>query len=121
MFIKLAPVYVPVGSFFKTINYCANVVCSIEPRVLGNFSHLSAVLERVQSRLVVEPLVRRQLGDGRVRARRPQVKVEFWKRVYDNQPGAGRPGTDVVNFKIFSPKKSAKIWRFLLKTELNCS
>jgi hypothetical protein len=28
-------------------------------------------------------------------------------------------GTDVIIFKIFSPKKSAKNWRFWLKTKLN--
>jgi hypothetical protein len=29
------------------------------------------------------------------------------------------PGIDVMIFKIFSPKNSAKKWRFLLKTKLN--
>jgi hypothetical protein len=29
-----------------------------------------------------------------------------------------RSGTDVMIFKTFSPKKSAKNWRFLLKTKL---
>jgi hypothetical protein len=30
-----------------------------------------------------------------------------------------KPGTDAMIFYIFSPTKSLKVWRFLLKTKLN--
>jgi hypothetical protein len=33
--------------------------------------------------------------------------------------GDTEPGTDVMIFKIFSPKNLAKKWRFLMKTKPN--